>query len=83
MNLSGTSGLMWGDVDEVWRGAAVKKIRGENHKWTPKSRKLYPHRDPFDRMLAAQASIEKMSLASVDQLMNLFPLIWCQNHDGF
>jgi len=27
---------------------------------------LQPHRDPFDRMLAAQAKIEKMTLVSVD-----------------
>lgn len=32
------------------------------------------HRDPFDRMLAAQAKIEKMSLASIDPVMKDFPI---------
>ncbi len=32
------------------------------------------HRDPFDRMLAAQAQIEKMQLASVDKMLQLFPI---------
>jgi PIN domain nuclease of toxin-antitoxin system len=30
------------------------------------------HRDPFDRMLAAQAHIEKMPLATVDSLLGAF-----------
>jgi len=30
------------------------------------------HRDPFDRMLAAQAKLEKMTLASVDSAMGNF-----------
>lgn len=32
------------------------------------------HRDPFDRMLAAQAKLEKMPLASVDVLLQDFPV---------
>ncbi len=32
------------------------------------------HRDPFDRMLAAQSSLEKMALASVDEAVTLFPI---------
>ncbi len=32
------------------------------------------HRDPFDRMLAAQAKLEKIPLASVDSAMNHFPI---------
>ena len=32
------------------------------------------HRDPFDRMLAAQAKLEKMSLASVDKALTRFPI---------
>ena len=32
------------------------------------------HRDPFDRMLAAQAKIEGLALASVDKRMALFPV---------
>lgn len=32
------------------------------------------HRDPFDRMLAAQALLEKMSLASVDKAMQVFAI---------
>ena len=32
------------------------------------------HRDPFDRMLAAQAKLEKMPLATVDILLNDFPV---------
>ena len=31
-----------------------------------------PHRDPFDRMLAAQATLEELPLASVDPAMGLF-----------
>lgn len=31
-----------------------------------------PHRDPFDRILAAQSKLEKMPLASVDRTMILF-----------
>ena len=35
------------------------------------------HRDPFDRMLAAQARLEKLALASVDEAMRLFPIeVW-------
>jgi len=30
------------------------------------------HRDPFDRMLAAQAKLEKMPLASIDSAMQKF-----------
>lgn len=33
-----------------------------------------PHRDPFDRMLAAQAHIEKIPLASVDKELAKFPI---------
>lgn len=32
------------------------------------------HRDPFDRMLAAQAKLEKLPLASVDQALTAFPI---------
>ncbi len=31
-----------------------------------------PHRDPFDRMLAVQAKLEELPLASVDPAMGLF-----------
>ncbi len=33
-----------------------------------------PHRDPFDRMLAAQAKLEKIPLASIDSAMCNFPI---------
>ena len=33
-----------------------------------------PHRDPFDRMLAAQAKLEKTPLATVDILLKDFPV---------
>ncbi len=32
------------------------------------------HRDPFDRMLAAQSKLEKIPLASVDQALASFPI---------
>lgn len=32
------------------------------------------HRDPFDRMLAAQAKLEKLTMASTDSLMQDFPI---------
>lgn len=32
------------------------------------------HRDPFDRMLAAQASVENMPLASIDSQIKAFPI---------
>jgi PIN domain nuclease of toxin-antitoxin system len=32
------------------------------------------HRDPFDRMLAAQSRLEKMPLASTDKAVRLFPI---------
>jgi len=32
------------------------------------------HRDPFDRMLAAQAKLERIPLATVDALLNAFPV---------
>ncbi len=37
-----------------------------------------PHRDPFDRMLAAQAEIERLPLASCDSALGLFgvELVW-------
>ena len=33
-----------------------------------------PHRDPFDRMLAAQSRLENIPLASIDRAMKLFPI---------
>jgi len=33
-----------------------------------------PHRDPFDRMLAVQAKLEKIPLATVDILLMDFPV---------
>ncbi len=33
-----------------------------------------PHRDPFDRMLAAQAKVEGLCLASVDRELARFPI---------
>lgn len=33
-----------------------------------------PHRDPFDRMLAAQAQLEKVFLASIDAELAKFPI---------
>ena len=33
-----------------------------------------PHRDPFDRMLAAQANLEHVSLATVDRALLDFPI---------
>ncbi len=37
-----------------------------------------PHRDPFDRMLAAQSVIEDLSLVSCDKILESFGarLIW-------
>lgn len=36
------------------------------------------HRDPFDRMLAAQSKLEGLKLASTDKAMSLFPIkIFC------
>ena len=32
------------------------------------------HRDPFDRMLAAQSKLEKFPLASIDKAMKCFPI---------
>ena len=32
------------------------------------------HRDPFDRMLAAQAKLEKVVLATVDDALSTFPI---------
>ena len=32
------------------------------------------HRDPFDRMLAAQAYLERMPLISIDRAFNNFPI---------
>jgi len=32
------------------------------------------HRDPFDRMLASQAQLEKMDFATVDPAMEIFPI---------
>ena len=34
----------------------------------------HSHRDPFDRMLAAQAHIENMPLISVDDQIRMFPI---------
>jgi len=33
-----------------------------------------PHRDPFDRMLAAQSQVERIPLASIDPAMSLFEI---------
>jgi len=34
----------------------------------------HPHRDPFDRMLAAQAKLENVPLVSVDKQLKSFPI---------
>lgn len=34
-----------------------------------------PHRDPFDRMLAAQSQLEGLQLASVDRALKKFPVV--------
>lgn len=38
----------------------------------------HPHRDPFDRILAAQASLEHMPLVTRDEALGSFgvPLVW-------
>lgn len=33
-----------------------------------------PHRNPFDRVLAAQAKLEKNTLATVDKALLIFPI---------
>ncbi|MEA3548410.1 MAG: type II toxin-antitoxin system VapC family toxin [Thermodesulfobacteriota bacterium] len=33
------------------------------------------HRDPFDRMLASQAKLEKIPLASIDRSLGCFPIV--------
>jgi PIN domain nuclease of toxin-antitoxin system len=38
-----------------------------------------PHRDPFDRMLAAQAKLENISLITVDKALLQFPVKIIQN----
>lgn len=37
-----------------------------------------PHRDPFDRLLAAQAELDGLTLVSLDPALQLFPcrLLW-------
>lgn len=37
-----------------------------------------PHRDPFDRLLAAQAELESLTLVSIDAALQQFPcrLLW-------
>ena len=37
-----------------------------------------PHRDPFDRLLAAQAELAKLTLVTVDPELQAFPcrLLW-------
>ncbi len=37
-----------------------------------------PHKDPFDRMLIAQARIEKLRVVSIDSVFNQYgvPLLW-------
>ncbi len=39
------------------------------------------HRDPFDRMLIAQAQVEDMTLVSADAMFNQYevPLLWATN----
>lgn len=32
------------------------------------------HRDPFDRLLAAQAIVENMAIISIDEKLDLFPI---------
>jgi len=34
----------------------------------------HPHRDPFDRMLAAQAELEELQLVSCDKALTPFPV---------
>jgi PIN domain nuclease of toxin-antitoxin system len=34
----------------------------------------YHHKDPFDRMLVAQAFVERMPLVSADPLLDLYPI---------
>jgi PIN domain nuclease of toxin-antitoxin system len=32
----------------------------------------FHHRDPFDRMLVAQAQVEKISIVSIDAILDLY-----------
>jgi len=45
----------------------------------PSSRSLPPyHKDPFDRMLVAQAKVEKLCLVSSDEMISKYPIevVW-------
>jgi PIN domain nuclease of toxin-antitoxin system len=41
------------------------------------------HRDPFDRMLVAQALVENLTLASKDTLLAHMECRWCGNDAGY
>ena len=34
------------------------------------------HRDPFDRMLVAQAQVENISIVSIDAILDLYGIKW-------
>ena len=48
----------------------------EEHRWRSRQRDLLPalHKDPFVRLLIAQAAEENVTLVSVDPLMRDYPV---------
>ena len=58
------------DLPEVVRRAGLQRlpVTGE-HAWSVQGVAGLPHRDPFDRLLVAQASVEGLSLVTADRAL--------------
>lgn len=75
--LPGAAGIM-ADYDGAIRGLHAQILPIENAHALMAGSFPQPHRDPFDRMLAAQAKVERLPLASKDRVLKPFgvKLIW-------
>ncbi|WP_420877289.1 MULTISPECIES: type II toxin-antitoxin system VapC family toxin [Sorangium] len=58
-------------------GSGSRPAKEAAHVWRATSYPLH-HRDPFDRMLVAQAQLEDATLITSDELLRVYqvPILW-------
>ena len=75
--LPGTEGLLQ-DLASLLHQQGFQPLAVQLHHGIRAGGYPQPHRDPFDRLLAAQAELEGLQLVSVDPALATFPcrLLW-------
>jgi PIN domain nuclease of toxin-antitoxin system len=64
-------------LPEVTRGLGVESVTEIRARHVLEVEKLpLLHRDPFDRMLVAQARMERMKLMTMDAQVRAYPVEW-------